>query len=134
MIDEVLYLRQRPAMPYLPHAVHDVQHRFRPQRLDRTHHSDQRVSKRVRCTVCTRHIVKCAIGQVLESSGDAGRRVILHGRHIDNLCDLMSHDAGHVGSGLPFSEKIGITIDIGVVSAARRERLLDAHDSNPWRQ
>lgn len=29
-IDEILNLRERPAMPYLTHAVHDMQHGFRP--------------------------------------------------------------------------------------------------------
>lgn len=43
LLDKVLDLRERPAMPNHSHAVHDVKNGFRAQRFDRAHHPDERI-------------------------------------------------------------------------------------------
>src|SRR5579872_760874 len=82
-----------------------------------------------------RYIVEGAIGQILESSGDTGRRVIFHGRDVDDFRDFLRYDGCHVGTGFPLAEEIGVAVNLGFVAIpATGECVLDAHNANLWRQ
>src|SRR6266576_6625333 len=85
-------------------------------------------------TVGARYIIKCAVGQVLESSSDTRGRVVLHRRYVDNFRHFVSHNACHVRACFPLTKKITIAIDTWFVTSTAREGLLDTHDSNPWWQ
>ena len=81
----------------------------------------------------TRHIVKCAVCKILERPGHAGRRVVLHGRHVDDFRHLVRDYVRHVGASFPLSKEIGVAVDVRFVLASGRECLLNSNDANTGR-
>ena len=83
----------------------------------------------------TRDIVECSVSDVLKSSSNTGRRVVLHCRHVDDLRYLVRHNAGHVGAGFPFAEEIRIAINGRFIAdTTTRECILNTDNSNLRRQ
>src|SRR5262249_60885851 len=68
-------------------------------------------------------------------SSHAGCGMVLHGGHIDDLCDLVRHNACHVGTGFPLAEEVGITIKIRLIADhAAGESVLDTDNAHSGRQ
>src|SRR5215469_7259827 len=89
----------------------------------------------MRGTVRACNVVEGAVSQVLERSGDARRRMILHRGHIDDLRDFVRDNTGHVGTGFPLTEEIRITINIRLIANHTAcEPVLDSYDSHFGRQ
>src|SRR6476660_4690971 len=59
--------------------------------------------------------------------------MILHGRNIDDLGELSGNEAGHVGTRLPLSEKVGLAIDSVIVAGMVSKPLLNPNDANSRR-
>src|SRR4029077_5802619 len=95
------------------------------------HQPDHRVGKGMGRTMGAGYIIKCAVGQVLQSSSDTRGGVVLHRRYVDNFRYFVSDNACHVRAGFPLAKQITIAKDTWFVTGTAREGLLDTYDSNP---
>ncbi len=109
--------RERSAVPHAAQPVHDLQHRPRPQRLDRGERADERVGVRLAALVRARDVREAAVGDVLQAAGDAGRAVVLHVRDVDDLREPLRHEPHHVRPRVLFAEEIGLEVRGGIVAA-----------------
>src|SRR5438105_15945728 len=82
----------------------------------------------------TRHVVECAVPQILETSGDAGRRMILRGGNVDDLGDTIGDNISHVRPRLQLTEKIGLAIHVQIVSRDVTYTVFDTNDAKSSRQ
>src|ERR1700720_237378 len=61
--------------------------------------------------------------------------MILHSWYVNDLGYGVGDNAGHVGTGFPLPEEIGLAINIGVVASGIDKSVLDTHYANArWKQ
>src|SRR6266550_9409510 len=80
------------------------------------------------------HIIKCPITKILQAASDARRGVILHGRYVNNFCQPVGNNAGHVGTSFPLAEEISLAIDIRVVARSVNKSVLNTNHENSGRK
>ena len=68
----------------------------------------------LRVVVRARDVVELAVGDVLQAAGHAGRAVVLHVRHVDDLRELLGDHPDQVRARVVLAEEVGLDVDVRV--------------------
>src|SRR5262249_61932530 len=63
-----------------------------------------------------RHVRKAAVGDVIQTSGDASRAVIFHVRNVDDLGQLLRDQPDHIRPRVVLAEEVRLDVDARVVA------------------
>src|SRR5438876_12080773 len=80
------------------------------------------------------YVIKCAVTKILQAAGDARGGMILHSRYVNNFRQRVGDNTGHIGTGFPLAEKIGLAIDIRIVARGVDKSVLYTHYANSGRK